>query len=108
MEKKTKTIYDRAGALIDRFGVIKDAYIKSAFEALDMIDIVEVGDTEWITEHDEIVAEMGAVMRGYDRAFARYESSTRAFWEEYGAAEGMTDLDVLLDVLMAGGEPDVR
>ena len=51
---------------------------------------------------------MGAVMRGYDRAFARYESSTRAFWEEFGAAEGMTDLDVLLDVLMGGGEPDVR
>lgn len=103
-----KTIYDRAGALIDRFGVIKDAYCKSALEALDMLDAGEVGDTDWITEHDEIVAEMSAVMRGYDRAFARYESTTRGFWDEYGKAEGMTDLDVLLDVLLEGGEPDVR
>lgn len=103
-----KTIYDRAGALIDRFGVIKDAYIKSAFEALDMLDAEEVGNTDWLEEHDEIVAEMGAVMRGYDRAFARYESSTRGFWDEYGKAEDMSDLDVLLDVLMEGGEPDVR
>lgn len=101
-----KTIYDRAGSLIDRFGVIKDAYIKSAFEALDMLGAGEVGDTEWMTEHDEITEEMSAVMRGYDRAFACYENSTREFWEQYGAAEGMTDLDVLLDVLLAGGEPD--
>lgn len=103
-----KTIYDRAGALIDRFGVIKDAYVNSAFETLDMLDAGVVGDTDWITEHNEIVAEMGAVMRGYDRAFACYENSTREFWEQYGEAEGMTDLDVLLDVLLEGGEPDVR
>lgn len=104
-----KTIYDRAGALIDRFALVKDAYIKSAFDALVILD-ADTGSmgTDWMVEHDEIVAEMGAVMRGYDRAFAWYESSTRAFWGEYGAAEGMTDLDVLLDVLMEGGEPDVR
>lgn len=104
-----KTIHDRAGALIDRFALVKDEYIKSAFDALDILD-ADTGTigTEWMVEHDEIVAEMGAVMRGYDRAFACYENSTRGFWEQYGAAEGMTDLDVLMDVLMEGGEPDVR
>lgn len=103
-----KTIYDRAGALIDRFGVIKDAYIKSAFDALEIIDGGKGVDPGQLDDHAEIVAEMDAVTRGYDRAFARYESSTRGFWDEYGEAEDMTDLDILLDVLMEGGEPDVR
>lgn len=105
---KEKAITDAAGALIDRFGVIKDAYVKSAFEALDMLDAGEVGDTDWMTEHDEIVAEMGAVTRGYDRAFALYEYSTLGFWDEYCAAVFLTDLDILLGVLLPGGEPDVR
>lgn len=103
-----KTIYDRAGALIDRFGVIKDAYVNSAFETLDMLDGSQTIDPGWMEEHDEIMAEMGAVTRGYDRAFALYERSTQGFWDDYGKAEDMTDLDILLDVLMEGGEPDVR
>lgn len=105
---KENAICDAAGALIDRFGAIKDAYCKSALEALDMLDSGEVGDTDWLREHGEIVAEMGAVMRGYDRAFALYEYSTRGFWVEYGKAVILTDLDILLGVLLPGGKEEQR
>lgn len=104
-----KTIDERAAELLDRFGEIHDAYIRSIYHALDLADEAYREDEgERAVSYRELQAEADAATAGFERVRDCYADDEEGFWKKYGAAEEMENIDVLMQILLTEGEPDVR
>lgn len=98
-----KTIDERAAELLDRFGEIHDAYIRSVYYAMDQADAAyREDDEERNVSYRELQAEADAVTAGFERVRDAYADDVEGFWLKYGAAEDMEDIDVLMILLTEG------